>query len=352
LLAGFFGLMGGIFEFLLFKIAWPLLRGAWGLWSRFWIAYPHVSGFVLCLMLGIGVMGIPRAAGVGGDLIVWIQSFTPSVPGGLIGGLGGDYAVDNGCNANCQAKIATRRAAIVGIEANELEYVKTRLREEYAKPENAVWHTKRIATCMENWPFYERAQEYTMIPASLLAGKAYVEGIGCQFVNATNGDGGKGPMQITTPENWHEDAVGAMLHENRSWVRKGWKGRLSDPNWNYFVNVLVGAVMLSGYEEQFNSRGVGIFAYNSGPGATRRYMRLAGVQEGQFGNQIISNFRGTIPAGFNDGARPQIYLDRILAGAVMVDRAHRGLPVMDGPWIDQLTLADIPGADPRKDSVR
>lgn len=349
---------GGLLLRFTFWVIFGLLRGfgrvCW--WLR--VQYPFIAGFLACAVIGLVLVGTPTMAKKGDEVIAWVQSLVPSAPGGLIGKLKGDYAVANGCNADCQVKIATRRATIVPIEGNEVEYVRKRLREEYANPASPIWQTDRIRTCMENWPFYERAQEYTMIPAAFLAGKAYVESGGCRFVDATNGDGGKGPMQITTPSKWHEEAVGAMLHEPRSFVRKGWKGQLDDPNMNYWVNVLMGAVMLSGFEEQFNSRGVGILAYNAGPGNVASYMRAAGVA-GCYGdvphscdNYQISQFRGTIPEITRTKAKPRIYVDRILAGVVMVDRAHRGLPVTDGSWIDGLTLADIPGANPQRDSIR
>ena len=325
------------------RLTWALVvltgRGLW--WLR--VNYPFWAGFALCatLFLGTGVTQWSKSL-----LSDWYTQLSAVISS--LGRLAGDGHTFNGCDAECQTVIKTRRATIVGIEENEVRYVQAELRREYAS--STLWNTTRVQTCVANWGMYVKAQQYTLYPAALLAGKAYVEGAGCTF--AHSGDGGYGPMQITTPEAWHENAVGAMLHEPRSWVKDAWHGKLtgeSGPSWSYWTNVLVGAVMLSGYEEQFNSRGVGIFAYNSGPGAAKKYMRegnLAG-----YGDHQISDFRGALPESFRDGSRPRIYVDRILAGAVMVDRAHRGLQVTDGSWIDQLTLADIPGADPRKDSM-
>jgi hypothetical protein len=74
-------------------------------------------------------------------------------------------------------------------------------------------------------------------------------------------------------------------------------------------------------------------------------MQRAGIKAPYTGHQI-SDFRGAIPDSLNKGARPKIYVDRVLASAVMVDRAHRGLPLVQ---LDTLDLQDIPGYDPSRD---
>ena len=237
-----------------------------------------------------------------------------------------------GCDSDCQNRIHLSRTKVAPIEANEVRYVLKIVQDEYSAN---LWQA-RLKTCLDKWEYFERAQRVTMYPAGLLAGKAYVEGAGCRFLRS--GDGGYGPMQITSPTARHVKDVATMLGLKASNVK--WKE-------DYWHNVLLGAVMLSDFENEFESRGVGIFAYNSGPGATRKYMRKANIKD--FTGRTISDFRGAIPTGFSDGARPRIYLDRVLAGAVLVQRAKNGQPTTG---IKRLELHDIPGAVPVQDNVQ
>lgn len=236
---------------------------------------------------------------------------------------------NTGCNPHCRNLISTQRAKIVGIEQNEIRYVLARVQGEYASPS---WQTN-LQGCLVHWSSFQTAERFTLIPAALLAGQAYVESYGCKMMNSS--DGGHGPMQITSPDNSHIQAVATMLHIRKDEVR--WQD-------NYLHNVLLGAVMLSAYEDTFLSRGVGVLAYNSGPGAAKKYMRRAGLFE--FTGKHLSDFRGTVPEGFNDGARPRIYLDRVLAGAALVWRAKNRQPTTQ---IKSLGLHDIPGSQPSED---
>jgi len=119
-----------------------------------------------------------------------------------------------------------------------------------------------------------------------------------------------------------------------------------DSETGYLHNVILGAVVLSHYEEMFDSRGAGILAYNHGPGNVRRAMKRAGL--GTTSHRTISEFRGTVPDRLKNGGRPRVYLDRVLAGAVMVRRARLGMALEP---IDTLTLEDIPGAHPKEDGA-
>lgn len=246
--------------------------------------------------------------------------------------ISGEHFSNAGCDTKCQTTINAVRSRYVGVEQNEVRYVLTRIQREYS---GADWQAK-LQTCLDRWTEFQTAENYTLYPAALLAGQAYIESRGCQMLRST--DGGYGPMQITSPETRHIHTVATMLHISETEV--SWKT-------NYLHNVLLGAVMLSAYEDMFESRGVGIIAYNSGPGATRRYMRKAGISE--FSRHVLSDFRGTVPEGFSDGARPKIYVDRVLAGAVLIERAKQRLPTTH---IETLSLEDIPGAQPSRNSER
>lgn len=249
------------------------------------------------------------------------------------------------CSAKCVEKIRASRARIVGIEPNEVRYVRERYNDEYVN--SATWR-ERAKNCVKHWDAFEEAEKRTLYPAELLAGKAFVEALGCQFIRATNGDGGIGPMQITRVPPEYLDMAAQNFGIPRSALRYK-----EDSEVGYRHNVVLGAITLSEYEILLESRGPGILAYNTGPGhprtgkaGARGYMRVAGL-DGSKGH-TISDFRGAIPDMTPSKARPRIYVDRILAGAVMVDRARRDLPLVPlGPG--DLTLEDIPGNDPRRD---
>lgn len=253
------------------------------------------------------------------------------------------------CNEECIAKIRASRTQIKAIEENEVRYVLDRYNDEYVS--SSTWRT-RAQSCLDHWDVFEEAERRTLYPAELLAGKAFVEALGCKFIAATNGDGGIGPMQITNISNAHKKAAARALGLSVGELRY----KENSPT-GYLHNVILGAIVLSDYEHKMKSRGVGILAYNTGMGGAtlgtmgaRGFMRRANIKR-PYEGRTISEFRGAIPDSLNGGARPRIYVDRILAGAVIVDRAKRGLPLVklsDG----ELQLEDIPGWNPACDGDR
>ncbi len=256
-------------------------------------------------------------------------------------------ATSTACGPSCVAEIRAARKGIAPIEANEARYVLDRYNNEYVN--SASWR-KRTEGCLSHWDAFQKAERLTLYPAELLAGKAFVEALGCQFIGATNGDGGIGPMQITHVSPKHlKDAATALGISVRELRYKE-----NSPT-GYLHNVVLGAYVFGDYEVLMKSRGVGMLAYNAGPGhpttgrmGARGFMRRASLGLPYTGRQL-SDFRGVIPDSLNRGARPKVYVDRVLAGAVMVDRAHRGLPLVQ---LDTLNLKDIPGHDPRRDGER
>jgi len=236
------------------------------------------------------------------------------------------------CGSKCQETIRASRAQLRGIEENEVSYVLTQYNAYVANP---GWRTKATNCYAKYWEHFATAQRYTMYPAELIAGKALIEGDGCRFVDARNGDGGKGPMQITHPDDRHIRATGQMVGTSYEGVR--WKS-------DYLHNVLLGTVMLSDFEDMFGSRGVGILAYNRGPGNVRRDMRKANITS--YKRRVLSDFRGGIPYSAGRGGKPRIYVDKILAGAVIMSRLAQGKSLVP---LETLSLGDIPGSDPSKD---
>jgi|GEM_PF-5757542 len=237
------------------------------------------------------------------------------------------------CAVKCQRIIRESRAKLTGIEENEVSYALA----QYNSLLSSGWARKAESCYKEHYQHFEKAQSYTMYPAALIAGKALLEGDGCKFVNAYNGDGGKGPMQITHPSARHIAATTTMLGLEANELQ--WKG-------NYLHNVLLGTVMLSDFEDMFRSRGVGMLAYNRGPGNVRNDMRKAGITD--FENKVVSDFRGAIPEKAGIGGRPRIYIDKILAASVMMQRLQDGKPLVE---LFSLSLEDIPGSDPAKDRI-
>ena len=238
------------------------------------------------------------------------------------------------CGTKCQETIRESRSRLRGIEENEVRYV---LKQYNAYVASAIWRTKAQNCYEQYWEHFAAAQRYTMYPAELIAGKALIEGDGCRFVDARNGDGGKGPMQITHPDDRHIRATGIMLGTSYEGVR--WKS-------DYRHNVLLGTVMLSDFEDMFGSRGVGILAYNRGPGNVRKDMRRASITSDK--RRVISDFRGGIPERAGRGGKPRIYVDKILAGAVIMSRLAQGKGLVP---LETMNLGDIPGSDPSKDHL-
>ncbi|MBU4452872.1 lytic transglycosylase domain-containing protein, partial [Patescibacteria group bacterium] len=291
--------------------------------TRVWL-FGNIWGAIFCALM------------VTGFTIFYGPVESPVPEGPDIGGVDIDPPVKPGepavCGDACVKEIRNSRSKLRGIEKEELRYV---LEEYNSYVASETWR-QRAQSCHQNyWEHFQKAEEITLYPSELLAGKALIEGAGCKFITATNGDGGIGPMQITHPVSGHINATARLLGTTSDGVQYR-----SD----YLHNVLLGAVMFSDFEDMFGSRGVGILAYNRGPGNVRRDMRRAGLNS--YMRRVISDFRGGIPEHAGKGGRPRVYADKVLAGMVMMYRVSHGLPLEP---LTKLTLDDIPGADPSQD---
>lgn len=255
------------------------------------------------------------------------------------------------CGPNCLRELRDSRSTRTALEAEQVEYVRK------AYNELIFWQAWRINAkrCVDRLPAYERAEVFTHFPAELMAGKSLIESSGCRYITARNGDGGVGPMQITHPSPKVFRQVALMTGMTESEVMEAncfhveGEARAvcarSASERDFFVNVLTGTVMYDSFEARMESRGAGFVAYNHGPGNTRRAIRTVG---GSLKGRTISEFREAIPCYGNGRGCPQTYADRILAGAVMVDRVKRGLPL--SPLAEgELQLMDIPGWNPEFD---
>ncbi|OGL94944.1 hypothetical protein A2258_02240 [Candidatus Uhrbacteria bacterium RIFOXYA2_FULL_41_8] len=287
--------------------------------TKVWL-FGNIWGAICCTLI---VMGFTVFYGP-------VESPTPEEPN--VGDVEREPGNPPVCGKDCIKTIRESRAKLRGIEENEAQYV---LREYNAFVASSTWR-ERAESCHKNhWQHFQKAEEMTLYPAAFISGKALIEGAGCRNIAATNGDGGIGPMQITHPYSSHIVAVGRMLGVSKASV---------DYRHDYLTNVLLGTVMFSDFENQFGSRGVGLLAYNRGPGNVRKDMRRGELTN--FKQRTLSDFRGGIPEHAGKGGRPRVYADRVLAGMVMMDRVARNLPLKP---LERLTLEDIPGANPTDD---
>lgn len=253
------------------------------------------------------------------------------------------------CGEACREEIRASRSDYAPIERNEARYV---LEQYNTMVRSSAWRDW-TALCVERMRQFDRAELYTLYPAELLAGKALIEGMGCRYITARNGDGGVGPAQITKPSTSDFQKVARMLRITTQDVREGncfhVEGRArstcaaASTEDDYFINVLTGAVMLSENEIALRSRGVALLAYNHGRGNATKAIDKVG---GRHTRRQISEFRGAIPCFSAGHGCPKNYVDRVLAGAVMVDRLNRGLPLTP---LESLRLEDIPGWNPADD---
>lgn len=287
--------------------------------TKVWL-FGNIWGAIFCALM---VMGFTMVYGP-------VESPIPEEPG--VGDVEREPGNPGVCGKNCIKAIRESRAKLRGIEENEVQYV---LKEYNTFVSSKTWR-ERAESCHKNyWQHFQKAEEMTLYPAEFISGKALIEGAGCRNISARNGDGGIGPMQITHPSSSHIVAVGRMLGVSKAKV---------DYRHDYLTNVLLGTVMFSDFENQFGSRGVGLLAYNRGPGNVRKDMRRGGLTN--FKQRTLSDFRGGIPEKAGKGGRPRVYADKVLAGMVMMDRVARDLPLKP---LGKLTLDDIPGADPADD---
>ncbi len=287
------------------------------------------------------------------------------------GGEGGDAEEDNAlaeiigesvsapvasgpCNARCREAVRRERQRITPIEENEASYV---LREYNVLVRSSVWRD-RAKRCAEIMPVFETAQSYSLHPAPFIAGISLVESEGCRFLTAHNGDGGVGPMQITSKDlqsfavvgGWlgmtTEEVTRANCHHVRGEARRRC-AREADQR-QFLVNVLTGSVMLDAGERSLQSRGPALIAYNRGGGNVRKDMGKVLDDDASRRHRTISEFRGAIPCPGNGWGCARKYADKVLAGAVLVDRAHRGLPLVE---LESLRREDIPGWNPALDDL-
>jgi len=243
--------------------------------------------------------------------------------------------LNRGCEQDCVAKIRQARADLLGIEEGELRYV---LRE-YNKYVHGMG--RRVANCLAYEDDFATISRLTLYPEEFLGGLAFFESAGCRNPNVRTFDGGYGLAQVTTPSDYHiRDAAIALGIPPADF---NWK-RGPDGTVNVKHNMMLGAIMLDDCKETFGSRGAGILCYNRGKGGTRHDLECAKWKP-TASPLAISDFRGCIPAMIGK-AKPRNYVDRFLAGVVLYVRAKGGLPIVE---LDQLTLDDIPGADPERD---
>ncbi len=197
-------------------------------------------------------------------------------------------------------------------------------------------HRDWAKRCLEYREVFEQAHELTLYPTAFIAGIAMHESGGCN-ASASDWAGGRGLMQITsTPSKKYRRAVAGLTGievNNLDWHQ--------DP----LTNVMMGIIFLDDYERRLGSRPHGLLAYNMGVGGVRKTARKAGWRSGPMPEmiQLKPHLR------YNRKMKPRIYVQRILASVVMMDR------VMHGQTIEKLERklepADVPGWYPDEDNL-
>lgn len=201
--------------------------------------------------------------------------------------------------------------------------------------EAAGWQTW-AERCLEYREDFEQVEYLTAYPSALIAGFAMHESGGCDM-SASDWAGGRGFMQLThIDKRKHVGCAGSILGVKRSEV---------DYEHEPLHNLLVGVCVLDDYERRLGSRPHGILAYNMGVGGVRKHAKLAGWSGRDTPPEIVimkPHLR------YDSKMKPRVYVQRIAAAAIMMDKALRGEAIVrkdDGYF----TLADIPGWNPAED---
>ena len=200
---------------------------------------------------------------------------------------------------------------------------------------SSVWR-ERAMNCLRSMEQFKKAERLTLFPAELLAGIALHESAGCNM-GARDRMGGRGWMQLTHISLVRHVAPAArMLGVDRSEMRY---------QTDVEHNLLTGVMVLDDYERKMGSRPLGLLAYNMGTGGVRRAMVRTGWSAGEERPTIVE-MRGVLR---NDArAKPRVYVQKVLATAVMMRRVANGDPLTP---LKRLSPNDVPGWDPREDGA-
>lgn len=226
--------------------------------------------------------------------------------------------------------IRTARAKIRPMRPSLLQKVTEEYNLSIARNDWPVWAER----CLEYREVFEEAHELTLYPTALIAGIAMHESAGCSM-SASDWAGGRGFMQLThIEERRHVDPIATMLGLKRDEVHYH-----TEP----LHNVLVGIAVLDDYERRLGSRPHGLLAYNMGVGGVRKAARKAGWRSGLFPEIVTMKPH----LRYDEKMKPRVYVQRILASIIMMDRALTGVPIERQQT--RFALDDIPGWNPAYD---
>ncbi len=231
------------------------------------------------------------------------------------------------------APIRAARAKIAPISQELIEPTRLQYNKEFDT--RAAWAER----CLVEKPKFERVERKTLYPVALILGKSLHESLGCRMIQATNGDGGQGYAQVTTPTTKQKKVAAAMIGLD-NWKDLDWKNKPDD-------HLALATVMFDDCEQEFGRRDLGLLCYNMGAGGARKIARKAGWSKGE----VYPDFGTILPHIWSKpkkGWLPNIYVQRVLAGAVMMDQVLSGQP-LHKLGKGELKLSDIPGAYPAHD---
>lgn len=193
--------------------------------------------------------------------------------------------------------------------------------------------------CLEEAANFDRVERKTLYPRALLLGKALHESMGCRMISATNGDGGQGYAQVTTPTAKQKRSAAAMVGlENVQDL--DWKSKPDH-------HLALATVMFDDCERTFGRRDLGLLCYNMGAGGVRKIARKVGWNKSK-PYPSLPKLLPHIWSKPKKGWLPNIYVQRVLAGAVMMEKLRKGEPLRKLNK-GELTLKDIPGWNPAAD---
>ena len=196
-----------------------------------------------------------------------------------------------------------------------------------------MWATR----CLAYWELFQDASNITGYPTEYIAGVAMHESAGCDM-NARDRAGGRGFMQITSrPSKTYRQRAADLLQINVKDL---------DYKQDPFHNLVMGTVFLADYEGQLLSRPHGLLAYNMGVGGVRKTVKHMGRST----KDLPSVVEMAPHLRYNPKMKPRVYVWKVLASVIMMDRVHRGLPLER--VAKNFTTSDIPGWDPNDDPWR
>lgn len=235
---------------------------------------------------------------------------------------------------HCMA-VRSARANVQPFEPAILPYVTD------AYNKNVVTHLHWAKRCVSQKADFVQMERKTLYPMAMIMGIASHESMGCRTVNATNGDGGTGVMQVTYAAPEYKKRAAAMLGISL--------GQL-DIRHVVTHNVAVGLVIWDDCERKTGRRDLAALCYNRGIGATNavaRWARPKGTKAYPSYTLMHPYINGKVYHTLGPIARK--YTGEVVAHMVMVNMLMQGVEPKKLPKGQLLKLDDIPGWNPSHD---